>query len=36
MDVYFTNGAKYPQLKKTDASFYNCLLRNREAVLSRM
>jgi enediyne biosynthesis protein E4 len=29
MDVYFTNGAKYPQLKKTDASFYNCLLRNR-------
>ena len=23
MDVYFTNGAKYPQLKKADASFYN-------------
>lgn len=28
MDLYFTNGAKYPELKKVDASFYNCLLRN--------
>jgi len=29
MDIFFTNGAKFPELKKTDASFYNCLLRNR-------
>ncbi|MCC6862022.1 MAG: CRTAC1 family protein [Bryobacterales bacterium] len=29
MDIFFTNGAKLPELKKTDASFYNCLLRNR-------
>jgi hypothetical protein len=29
MDVYFTNGAKLPELKKTDASFYHCLLRNQ-------
>jgi hypothetical protein len=29
MDIFFTNGAKFPDLKKTDASFYNCLLRNR-------
>ena len=28
MDLYFTNGAKYPELKK-DPSFYNCLLRNQ-------
>lgn len=28
-DVFFTNGAKLPELKKTDASFYSCLLRNR-------
>jgi hypothetical protein len=28
-DVFFTNGAKLPELKKTDASFYGCLLRNR-------
>jgi enediyne biosynthesis protein E4 len=28
VDIYFTNGAKYPELKKQDASFYNCLLRN--------
>jgi hypothetical protein len=28
MDIYFTNGAKLPELKKADASFYNCLLRN--------
>jgi enediyne biosynthesis protein E4 len=27
-DVYFTNGARYPELKKEDASYYNCLLRN--------
>ena len=29
LDVFFTNGAKLPELRKTDASFYNCLLRNR-------
>jgi hypothetical protein len=29
MDIFFTNGAKLPDLKKTDASFYNCLLRNK-------
>jgi len=29
MDLFFTNGAKLPELEKTDARFYNCLLRNR-------
>ncbi len=29
MDLFFTNGAKLPELKKTDPSFYHCLLRNR-------
>ena len=29
MDLFFTNGAKLPELKRTDASFYNCLLRNK-------
>jgi hypothetical protein len=29
MDIYFTNGAKLPKLKKTDSSFYHSLLRNR-------
>jgi len=29
MDLYFTNGAKLPDLKKTDASFYSYLLRNK-------
>jgi hypothetical protein len=29
MDIFFTNGAKLPELKKTDPSFYNCLLRNK-------
>lgn len=29
VDLFFTNGAKLPDLKKTDASFYNCLLRNK-------
>ena len=28
MDIFFTNGAKLPELKKTNPSFYNCLLRN--------
>ena len=29
MDIFFTNGAQLPELKKTDSSFYGCLLRNR-------
>jgi len=29
LDIFFTNGAKLPELKKTGPSFYNCLLRNR-------
>jgi len=29
MDIFFTNGAKLPDLKKTDPAFYNCLLRNK-------
>ena len=29
MDIFFTNGAKFPEMKKVDASYYNCLLRNR-------
>ena len=28
-DIFLTNGAKLPELKKTDRSFYNCLLRSR-------
>jgi enediyne biosynthesis protein E4 len=29
MDIYFTNGARLPELKKDDPSFYHCLLRNQ-------
>lgn len=29
MDIFFTNGAKLPEVKKTDRSYYNCLLRNK-------
>jgi len=29
MDIFFTNGAKLPEVKKTDKSFYSCLLRNK-------
>src|SRR5512135_402067 len=29
MDIFFTNGARYPELMKDDASFYNCLLHNQ-------
>jgi len=29
MDIFFTNGAKLPEQKKTDDSFYHCLLRNK-------
>ena len=28
-DIFFTNGAKLPDLKKTGPAFYNCLLRNK-------
>jgi hypothetical protein len=27
-DIFLTNGARLPELKKDDPSFYNCLLRN--------
>ncbi len=29
LDIFFTNGAKIPELKKTGPAFYNALLRNR-------
>ena len=29
MDIFFTNGAQLPDLKKTDPSYYNCLLRRK-------
>ena len=29
LDIFLTNGAKIPAMKKTDPSFYNCLLRQR-------
>ena len=29
MDIFFSNGAQLPEMKKTDPSFYNCLLRNK-------
>ncbi len=28
IDLFFTNGAKLPELKKTGPEYYNCLLRN--------
>jgi hypothetical protein len=28
MDLFFTNGAKLPELKKTNPAYYNCLLHN--------
>jgi hypothetical protein len=28
MDIFLTNGARLPELRKSDSSFYNCLLRN--------
>src|SRR5213593_269546 len=30
LDIFFTNGAAFPEMKKTDASFYNVLLHNRQ------
>ncbi len=32
MDIFFTNGAKLPELKKTNSSFHNCLLHNKRDV----
>ena len=29
LDLFFTNGASLPELKKTDASYYNCLLHQK-------
>lgn len=29
MDIFFTNGANLPDLKKTDPSYFNCLLHQR-------
>jgi enediyne biosynthesis protein E4 len=29
IDLFLTNGAKLPEMEKSDARFYNCLLRNR-------
>ena len=29
MDIFFTNGSKLPELRKTGPEFHNCLLRNR-------
>ena len=29
LDIFFTNGAKLPELKKTGPAFYNCLLHNK-------
>jgi enediyne biosynthesis protein E4 len=29
LDLFFTNGAQLPEMKKTNSSFYNCLLRQR-------
>ena len=29
MDLFFTNGAKLPELAKTSSAYYNCLLRNK-------
>jgi len=29
MDIFFTNGARYPELKKTSPAYFNCLLRNK-------
>jgi len=29
MDIFFTNGAQLPEMKKTNPSYYNCLLKQR-------
>ena len=28
-DIFFTNGAHFPEMQKTDPSFYNCLLHQK-------
>ena len=30
MDIFFTNGAQMPEMKKVNHSYYNCLLKQRE------
>ena len=34
IDLFFTNGAKLPELKKTGPTFYNCLLRNKRRFMT--
>jgi hypothetical protein len=29
LDIYLTNGAQFPEMKKTGPSYYNCLLKQR-------
>ncbi|MGA2039485.1 MAG: CRTAC1 family protein [Bryobacteraceae bacterium] len=29
LDIFFTNGAQLPEMKKTNLSYYNCLLKQR-------
>jgi hypothetical protein len=29
LDIFFTNGAQFPEMKKTNPSYYNCLLKQR-------
>jgi hypothetical protein len=29
LDIFFTNGAKFPEMRKVDRSFYNCLLHQK-------
>jgi hypothetical protein len=29
LDIFFTNGAKLPEMKKVDPSYYNCLLKQK-------
>lgn len=31
LDIFFTNGARFPEMRKADSSFYNCLLRQNAA-----
>ena len=30
LDIFFTNGAQMPEMKKTNHSYYNCLLKQRD------
>jgi hypothetical protein len=30
MDIFFTNGAQFPDMKKTDPSYFNCLLHQKK------